>query len=443
MRWLQERRSTRLTATGTAREQEQQATSDLSGGEVIEDDSLQLQAGLNFPLTTGGSIDLSWFHSNDQTNNQFSLFDTSTTDQLSLTLTQPLLRGAWERYATTTQREREIDLARQEAIEAQVRQQLVLDVYWAYWDLVSSIELVGVRLLALERAEKQLEQDQRRLDLGAGTEVDILQSETTVAQQNEQLLNAQFNLRQAEDTLRRAIFQKPSGEVEEFLASWDWPIDPLTPLPDVDDAIATDWRSSLALAVEARPELWQRRHEIDAAEVRLEGTESDRLPQLDLNLSSTSNGFDSDPDESFSEASGWDFPTNSASLDFSLPLRNRTASYARRAARASVRQARIALDRQELDILAEVRAAVRDLNYRSRALLAAQKSSALASKQLDAELVRMDIGLSTTFQVLEFQETLATAKSDEVTARAAYAKALVKLKHAEGRLDPRLEEETP
>jgi len=429
-----------FSTTGTAQEQEQQGQSQLSGGSVVEDDSLQLNSSLSLPLTTGGSVDLTWFHSNDRTTNSFSLFDTSTTDVVTLSVRQPLLKGAWERYATTLQREREIDLSTQTAREKEIRQRLVLDVYHAYWDLVSAIELVGVRVLAVDRAQTQLGQDKRRLELGAGTEIDVLQSETTLAQQEERLLNARFQQRQAEDNLRRMLFQKPSGAMEEFLLSWDWPIEPLTPLPRLpaDETPAPDWRRSWQLAIERRAELWQRRLAVDRAEVQLAASESGRLPTLDLNLSSSSAGFDSDPDEALSEALGWDFPTNTASLEFRVPLRNRSANYAERAARAAVRQAHIALDRQELDILAEVREAVRDLRYRAEALLATEKSSMLAERQLKAERVRMDIGLSTTFQVLQFQETLATARSDEVAARAAFAKALVKLDHVEGGLDPKL-----
>ncbi len=427
-----------LSATGTVSEQERQGTSQLAGGSVVKDDSLQLDSTLSVPFTTGGSLDLTLSHSNDETTNTFSLFDTSTTDVITVSLRQPLLEGAWRRYATTTQRELEVDLLRQRAREREVRQQLLLDVYHAYWDLVSAIEQVGVRVLALERAEKQLEQDERRLELGAGTEVDVLQSETTRSQQEEQLLDARFQQRSAEDRLRRLLFQKPAGDVDEFLASWDWPIEPLTPLPAVAEP-RLDWRRSLERAIEGRPLLEQRRHDVQAAEVRLEGARSSRKPRLDLALSSSSAGFDADPDEAISEAVGWDFPTNTAALEFSLPLRNRSASNAERAARAGVRQARLAFDRAELDVLAEVREAVRDLRYRAEALLAAEKSAALAQRQLEAEELRMDIGLSTTFQVLEFQETLAQARSTEVLARAAYAKALVKLSHVEGALEAHVE----
>ena len=423
-----------FSVTGTASDQEIQGTSSLSGGQVVENDTLSLDSSLAVPFTTGGQLDLSYSRSNDKTNNQFAAFDVSTTDVVTLALTQPLLRGAWRRYATTFQRGQEIAYERQKETLRQVRQQLILDVYNAYWDLVSAREELAVRNLAVELGQRQLQQDERRLEVGTGTEVDVLQSETNAAQQEEARINAEFGLRQAEDNLRRMLFQKPEGEMEDFLAEWDWSVDPLTPLPEVADQ-ALDWQRSLELAVELRPELWQRRLDIDAAEVELEAARTDRRPQLDLNLSTSSVGFDSDPGEALDTALGYEFPNRSASLTFSVPIFNRTARYAERAARASLRQAQLGYDRQELDILAEVRAAVRDVRFRAKAVLAAKKSLDLAERQLEAEEARQEIGLSTTFQVLEFQQTLAEALSAERAARAAYAKSLASLSRSEGRLE--------
>lgn len=425
-----------LTLKGSALQSEFQGTSSLSGGDVVENDTYALDSSLSVPFTTGGRFDLSYSHSNDETTNLFAAFDVSTTDVLTLALTQPLLRGAWRRYATTAQRGAEIALSRQKEHEREIRQRIVLDVYEAYWDLSSAREVLGVRELALDLGRQELEQNRRRLEVGTGTEVDVLQSETNVAQQEEARIQAEFALRQAEDRLRRILLQKPRAGEEALLWAWDTPIEPSTPLPEIGE-VDTDWRRSLDLAVEHRPVLWQRRYDIDAAEVDLQGARSAKLPQLDFALTSSSSGFDEDPRQAFDTAVGWDFPNNSAALTFSLPLRNRSADYAERAARAAVRQAKLAYEKAELDVLAEVRSAVRDVRFAAESVLAAQKSAELARRQLSAEQARQEIGLSTTFQVLEFQRDLAEALSNEAAARASYAKALAKREHTEGRLDAR------
>lgn len=424
-----------FSTTAGYNETDIQGTSQLSGGQVIENNSVTFDSSVSVPFTTGGTLDLSYSRSNDRTSNTFAAFDTSTTDVLTLALTQPLLRGAWRRYATTAQRQSELDYERQREREREVRQGMIRDVYNAYWDLVSANEELIVRSEAVELAEEQLRQDDKRLEVGTGTEVDVLQSETNLAQQREQKINAEFLMLQAEDDLRRLLFQKPAGDVDEFLSEWDWPIRPLTPLPEASEEMAFDWRRSLQRAIQLRPELWQRRLEIDLAEVGLDLARTNRLAQLDATVSTTSVGFDSDPDEALETAYGWDFPDYRASLTYSIPIFNRSANYAERSARASVRQARLTYDRWEIDILAEVRTAVRDVIFRIESVRAAAESARLAEAQLKAEQARQEIGLSTTFEVTQFQQTLAEAQSDLVLDRAAYAKSLASLAFAEGRLE--------
>jgi outer membrane protein len=424
-----------LSITGTASESESEPTSRLSGS---EDNDLRLNSGLTFPLTTGGRLELGFDHINAETDAPFATFDISTSDVLTAALTQPLLRGAWRRYATVQQRSSEIQFETQLERERQVRALLLLDVYDAYWNLVSSQEELAVRELAVELGRQQLAQDQRRLDVGAGTEVDVLQSETNVAQQEELRLQAFYTVRQARDTLRRKLAPRPEGDYEEYLAAWDWPIETLTPLPEGENAPALDWRNSLRSAVERRPELAQRRLDIELAEVGLQQANSDRLAQLDLQLTTSSAGFDTDPADAFDKASGWDFPSSSAALIFSMPLWNRGARNAEHAARASLRSTRLQYDRIELDILAEVRTAVNEVDKQRESVAAAIKSRALAQRQLEAEETRQQVGLSTTFQVLQFQEDLAQALSTEVTAKASYARASARLRYVEGRLGEEL-----
>ena len=355
---------------------------------------------------------------------------------LPISLTQPLLRGAWSRYATVDQRAAEIALERQVQREREMRARILLDVYNAYWDLVSSQDQLAVREIAVELGKQQLAQDQRRLEVGAGTEVDVLQSETNVAQQEELRLRADYTLRQARDTLRRMLAPRPEPDrYQEYLEAWDWPIQTLTALPEGEKDIALDWRASLQSAIEHRPELAQRRLDIDSAEVNLQRATSQRLPQLDLDLRTSSAGFDTDPAEAFDKALGWDFPSSSAALTFGMPLWNRTARNAERAARASLRSTMLVYDRFEVDLLAEVRTTVNEVDKQRESVAAAIKSRTLAQRQLEAEETRQQVGLSTTFQVLQFQEDLAQALSTEVLAKASYAKAMALLAFVEGRLE--------
>lgn len=424
-----------LTATGTTSESESEQRNAFAGADVVVDDDLQLRTGLEWPFAWGGNLSLSHDHVNAKTNNRFATFDVSTTDVFTVAYTQPLLRGAWTRYGTVQQKSSMVDLERQLERERETRARILLDTTNAYWDLVSAQEELAVREIAVELGKQQLAQDERRLEVGAGTEVDVLQAETNVAQQEEQRVRAFYRLRQARDTLRRLLSPRPEGDYEEFLDTWEWPIETLTSLPEVEGESRVDWRASLQRALERRPELAQRRLEIESAEFELVRTRSERRARLDLQLSTSSAGFDTDPSEAFNEGLGWDFPSSSAALTFSLPILNRTARQAENSARAGLRSARLAYERGELDVLADVRSSSNSVAEQRESVAAAIKSRTLAQRQLEAEQTRQEVGLSTTFQVLQFQEDLALALSTEVAAKAAYAKARAKLRHAEGALE--------
>ena len=430
-----------LSVTGGANKSESEQRNAFAGATVVQDDSLTLNSSLGLPLQTGGNLSLSFDHTNSKTNSRFAAFDVSTTDVLTAALTQPLLRGAWRRYSTAAQRTSELGLERQYLHEREVQARLLLDVYNSYWDLVSAQEELAVRDLAVELGKQQLAQDQRRLEVGAGTEVDVLQSETNVAQQEEQRLVADYTLRQARDTLRRILAPRPGDDYQKYLAAWDWPIETLTALPEGGEPETLDWRASLRQAIENRPELGQLRINIEVAEVDLTRSRSERLPQLDLQLSTSSAGFDTDPSQSFDKAIGWDFPSSSAALTFGLPLWNRTARNAEKAARSSLRSSMLVYDRAELDLLAEVRTVVNEVDKQRESVRASIKSRTLAQRQLEAEETRQQVGLSTTFQVLQFQEDLAQALSTEVSAKAAYAKARARLDFVEGRLGDAVQEQ--
>ncbi len=426
-----------LFLQGTLTDRESPGVSDLSGANVLEEDTQSGIARLTWPVQTGGTLQLQLSHDNSRTNNSFAVFDVSTTDVFTASLVQPLLRGAWVRYATSGQREAEANYELQRERERQTLQRLLLDVSNAYWDLVSAREELAVRELAVTLGREQQTRDERRLAVGTGTEVDVLQARTNVAQQEEARIRARQTLRTAEDNLRRLLLQKPTGETEGTLDAWDRPIVPITPLPEVqpgEEPRDLDWREALERALRGRPELAQERALIDVAEIRLQRSRSERLPQLDLTLAATGVGFDTDPQDAFSSSTSFEFPEYRAGLTFSVPLGNRQASHAARAARAALRRSRLSYDQRELDVLAEVRAALRDVRFRAEAVQAATTSLELARRQLEAEQSRLDIGLSTTFQVLEFQQDLAQALSTERAARAAYAKAWAALAHAEGTL---------
>ncbi len=419
-----------FTSTGAYSDSESLSTTVFSG--IIESKSESLSLDFLRPLGTGGSFDLQFSRGVSSTNNPFvdgDFQERLISDGLTLTYNQPLMRGAWAEYATASQREAEIVLGRQGELERGARQDLLLQVSNAYWDLVAARRQLEVAQSSLGLGLDQVERNQRRLDVGLGTRVEVLQAEAEVAVRREQRLLAEVTVEQAGDMLKQLLFPGTDPELWESI-----PV-PTTPLPqELDTGGQPDWRSALLAAIEQRPDLRQARADIDAAQVQLARARSERLAGLDLSLSANARGEANSAGDSIEQITDLDQPTYTAALTYSMPIGNRVTKHAERAASISLRQARLTYDATEAQVAGLVRQAVRDVQYQAEAVRAALQSRELARQQLAAERARYEEGLSTNYQVLEFQQALAQTQSSERAARVAFAKALVNMEYVQGYL---------
>lgn len=385
--------------------------------------------GFERPVETGGLFRATYSRDNTETDSTFAAQETSTTDVVSLSYKQPLLRGAWREYATVQQRQADLAWKRQSEHERQVRHTLIKDVSFAYWDLVLARAQLEVARAGLDLAKAQLDQDQKRLDAGIGIQLDVFAAETEVATNEERVLQAELSVRQAADGLKTMII--PGTDA----ALWDTLLVPSTPLAaEASAAGVPDWSSALQVALEKRADLRQQRLAIDEAALSHQAREHERQGALDLELTASSTGFDGDSAQAFESAVTYEFPTWRAALTYSIPLSNRTAKNAAKAAWASARSARLVYDQLETQAASEVREAVRQCRFQAEAVRRARKSLDLAQRQLAAEQARSREGISTNFEVLRLQRDLTTAMSNERTARVNFAKAQVGLRAAQGLL---------
>ncbi len=408
---------------------ERPASSQLTGADVLTINNQGGGLSLSKPLQTGGIFSIDFDRVNEKTNNAFSLTNPSTTDVLSVSYTQPLLRNAWRDAATAAQRSEELRFEQELETLRQTRQRVLFDVVEAYWDLVLQRQQLEVATAALDLAMEQLERNDRRLSAGVGTEVEVIQSEAQVAVRIEELLEAEVTARRADDILKRQLFP---GTDEGM---WDTELVPITPTPD-GEQVTTEglptWTEAFGVALLHRSELRLQLRAIDLAEVALDLAGSERLPQLDLTFGASSLAFAGDSDETLEDSLTFEFPTYSAALVLSYPIGNRAGKYGERAARQRVRGAKLAYEDLESQIVADVREALRQVRYQAERVRASEKTLTASQRQLAAEQARFREGLSTNYQVLEFQQDYIAALNSERAARVAYALARSALRHAQG-----------
>jgi outer membrane protein TolC len=209
------------------------------------------------------------------------------------------------------------------------------------------------------------------------------------------------------------------------------PVDrPGLQLAGLDERAATE--RGLEQARATRPEFRQIRRQMASQDAALARANNDRLPRLDLTGSAALTGTDGTFRSAFREADGMDFFDVSAGVVFEWTLEGSSARG--NAQRAELERRRLMLQERNLEnqVLVEVREAVRAIRTNEKRIEATRRARVLAEEQLEGETTRNQQGLSTTFRVLDVQEDLALARTNELKALIDYHLSRYRLQQVSG-----------
>jgi outer membrane protein TolC len=119
-------------------------------------------------------------------------------------------------------------------------------------------------------------------------------------------------------------------------------------------------------------------------------------------------------------------------IKLEIPLENRLAKSQYTRAKIQKMQSITNIKITENIIINEVRDAVRKLNTTKKVIDSAVASLRLSKEKLNAEEKKYDVGMSTTHDVLEFQDDLADAESTLAFAQTEHQKAAANLARTKG-----------
>ena len=128
-------------------------------------------------------------------------------------------------------------------------------------------------------------------------------------------------------------------------------------------------------------------------------------------------------------------PGRSASA---CPIRSAKSAEEATLARTQLQEAQTAarIKSAEGQVIQQIRNAAWQIDMNARRIDASRAARELAEQRLDAERKRMDVGLSTSFLVIQAQRDLAQARNNELAAVLAYDLALVDFEELVGRSSP-------
>jgi outer membrane protein TolC len=384
--------------------------------------------GVRQLVPSGGLFDLAFSPSKFRTSQQNQGVFTQYGSDVTVTYTQPLLRGGWTDYTMSNIHSSEAARAGAELRFQRSIQDVLLSVVQAYWNLVFARGDYVVAVQALELAQAQLDRTNRKIQVGELAPLDRVSDEAEVARRKEGLVTAENQIFDRQDDLRRLLFDDASGEL------WARNLEPTSPIGEFPASVDLDWRELVRVALRQRPDFRALRADVQIADIQLRAAENEVLPQLDLVGIYTSDGIGRKFPDAFEQTTNADYDDWSVQLQLSIPIGNNGALATRQRARLELERARRVLYSFEIDISLEVRDAVRSLRTLAETIQRGIESERLAQTNLSREIARKEAGTTTSFEVQQRNQELQEARSRLLRNRLDFRIAEANLRYVVGTL---------
>jgi outer membrane protein TolC len=386
-------------------------------------------AGVNGATPWGMTYDLSATASerygrnySAKTNVLVSPFDSSgATAQLGVT--QPLLRNFWIDGTRLTIR---VAKNRLQYSEQGLRNQImttVAAVETAYFELIYAQENVKVQQEALNLAQTQLDQDKQRVQVGSLAPLDVQQDEAQVASSRASLIAAQYSLSLDQNNLKNLLTDSYSR----------WHAADIRPTVALAAPVQLfDLQDSWSRGLKSRPDLLQATLDVEQQGIQLKYYRNQLLPELDLIGTYGYSGAGREFNDSFNQVGDRSRPFYTYGATLSFPLSNTKPRNQYKAGKATREQLVLRLKQLEQNIMVAIDNAVKGAQSAYQGVEANRSARIYAEAALDAEQKKYAVGKSTTFTVLQLQNNLTAARSQEIRSLANYNQSLVSLAQEEG-----------
>jgi len=395
------------------------------------------------PTGTSMAVDVTMNRASSNSNN--NIFNPSYNGRIIYSLGQHLLRDrgreintrqilTWQNNEKISQTQFEIQLTN-----------LLVQAQKAYWDLVFTNEDLNVKQRSLDLAQRTLDENKMKVEIGTLAPIDVVQTQADVASRREQLVVSTYNVTQAEDQIKKLT--SADKDPSMFLIKLRAQEPPRQPdsvqIPSLEEAVK--------IAIENRPELRQGFLDLKNKEIDADYTKNQKLPILDVTASYNQNGTGGTKRRDFALGSpslptplpggiidafqqifGYNYTGYSIGFSLVIPLSNKAAEADHQRALNEQRLSQSKLEVTEQQIALEVRNALTQVEMNRARIETAQATRALAQQKLEAEQTKFSLGTSTLRFVLEEQRNVAQAETNELQSVVNFTKSLVDMDRAMG-----------
>jgi outer membrane protein TolC len=411
------------------------------GGGGVNNRTLTYNGGFLQSLPWGGGLVSASFNNNRlATNSNNAFYNPAFQSVWQAVFVQPLLRDF---RIDSPRRQIQVSQINRDISDVQLRALITntaSNVRNAYWDYVFANEAVEVAKQSLELANKLVQDNQTRVEVGTMAPIDVVQAQAEAATRRQELVSAESIKRTTELNLKRLIV---SGTDDVNWRASLVPADRPEFRPE-----PVDIEAAIRRALAERTDLNVARKTVQANDVTLGYLRNQTLPTLDLQVNYGVQGVGGDRFErqntgllgsqvtnvvpgGLSDALTSLFqnryPRWTVGLNITYPLGTSSQDTSVARARVQLNQVQAELRQIELQVATEVTNAAIQVSNTSEAVQASQAARELSERRLDAEQSKFEVGMQTNYFVVQAQRDLADARINELRTVLNYRKAQVEL----------------
>ncbi|HXB22795.1 MAG TPA: TolC family protein [Candidatus Solibacter sp.] len=421
-----------------------------TGTNQLQQNTATANFGYSQGFSTGTNLSVTFNNNRQISNNRFNFLNPTLSSNFRASVRQHLLQGFGPRingrFIVQAKNNKKIT---EEAFRLQVTV-TVSQIQNIYWDLVNAYEDLKVKERSLALAQKTLADNKKQVEIGTLAPIEIVRAQSTVAQNQQDLLISQTTLQLQQLLMKNAITRNLPND-SDLMRADVIPTDTIQ-VPEQENLPSA--QELIQEALTSRPDYIQAKINLKNSEIGIRGANNGLLPTLDLigfygasgqgGLASLinpsicgnpgANPLNCTPfasSDGFGTAFGNLFnssgPDKGVALSLIIPIRNRQAQAVQIRSQLEYTQARLRLKQLENQIGITVRNDQFAVQQNRARVAAAQQARELAAQSLDAEQKKYALGASTYILVLQAQRDLAQAESNLVASMTAYAKSRVTL----------------
>jgi outer membrane protein len=409
------------------------------GVDTVENVTQRLNLSVDQKIPFGGTFSVFFGNNGTDTNSLSARLDPSITAYTGAQISQPLLKG-FGQLPTKYQ----IYIAKNDlkSSKFQLQEQIanmVYNVESAYWELVYAHQNLDATKMALERAKDLLKQNEIKVRVGTAAPIEILSSKAEVARNESSLIQAEQTIQTREEALKRIL--NMSKNPEAII-----PVD----RPTVKD-MAVNFDEFLIEALKNRLDIKRAKLDLENQNIRVKYSKNQALPTLTLNasfytygnagttwsippgLSPFDEGFYREVASETKLLDAWNEAFSiinknyTIGLNLQIPVGFKKEKAQLAQARINMKKSLLQLKNTENTVYSEVKEVLKERQSNMKLVDAEKIAVELEAENLKAEEKKLSVGLSTNFEVLDYQRRYADAQTRALRSVINYMLTLSKI----------------